>query len=51
MTGVIMMDASESFLVAKGVDAEKLRMMQQNTFPVLAHYEDLGKLEYVRIIC
>ena len=51
MTGVIMMDASESFLIAKGIDAEKLRMMQQNTFPIVEHYEELGKLEYVRIFC
>ena len=47
MTGVIMMDASERYLVEQGVDLDKLRLMQQNTFPVIAHYEDRGKLEYV----
>ena len=47
MTGVVMLDASEQFLKQKGVSNDMIHTLQNDVFPIVAHYEDLGKLEYV----
>ncbi|KAK2151184.1 hypothetical protein LSH36_373g02088 [Paralvinella palmiformis] len=47
MTGVVMLDASEQFLKQKGVSDEMLHTLQHDVFPIVAHYEDLGKMEYL----
>ena len=47
MTGVIVVDTSEQFNASAGASVDDIATYKANTLPVLAHYDDLGKLVIV----
>jgi len=48
MDGVIVIDCGEEYSVStRGVDTATVKQYKKNVLPVLAHYDDFGKLTVV----
>ena len=48
MDGVIVIDCGEEYSVStRGVDTAIVKQYKKNVLPVLAHYDDFGKLTVV----